>query len=495
MGARPIKVNDAAARRVDGVMDVFTREHSVAIIAENYYSAMQGRLQLEIEWSRVGNVNDFDSELAMHEHIAYANNLAQKGKVWNERGDVYSEFGNSDREISGQYQSDYIYHAQMELLNATVWVKKGGSHAEAWVGTQAPSATLRAVAKVTGIAPENIIIHRSMVGGAFGRRSVQEMDFVDDAAWLSGQLEKPVKVIWNRQDDLASGWFKPMSAQHLRAAINSEGNITAWHHRVAVQEPLATAEPIIYEQIDRQPVISMAGTEHHAYDFPNQLAEHLETTPGIRTYSVLGVGWTPNKFAAESFMDELAEELGVDPLTFRLKHLKHSKRGQHVLNTVANMASWSEAREEGKALGIAFADYHDTLLAGAAEISIVDERIKVHEFWTAVDPGVAVQPDNIVDQIIGSVVFGLGGALTERITFKNGRVQQSNFHEYIIPRMSDIPTIHVEVMANGDRPTGVGQTAAVLVAPAIANAFHRLSGKRLRHMPFTTDRVQAALES
>ncbi len=194
-------------------------------------------------------------------------------------------------------------------------------------------------------------------------------------------------------------------------------------------------------------------------------------------------------------MDELADELGVDPVTFRLQHLKHSERGQQVLNTVAKMAGWGKIRTDGRELGIAFADYHDTLLAGAAEISIVDGKIKVHEFWTAVDPGVAVQPDNIRDQIIGSVIFGLGNALTERITFKNGLVQQSNFHDYSVPRMSDVPTVHVEVMANGDTPTGVGQTGAVLVAPAIACAFNRLTGKRLRHMPFIPERVRTALAS
>ncbi len=199
-------------------------------------------------------------------------------------------------------------------------------------------------------------------------------------------------------------------AHFLRAAINSEGNISAWQHRVAVQEPLATAEPIIYEKVGRRPIISMRGTAHHAYEFPNQLVEHIETRPGIRTYSVLGVGWTPNKFAVETFMDELADELGIDPLAFRLQHLKHSARSQRVLNAVAEKAAWGKPRLEGRELGIVFADYHDTLLAGAAEISIDENQIKVHEFWVAIDPGVAVQPDNIRDPIMNSVTFGLGNA-------------------------------------------------------------------------------------
>jgi isoquinoline 1-oxidoreductase beta subunit len=194
-------------------------------------------------------------------------------------------------------------------------------------------------------------------------------------------------------------------------------------------------------------------------------------------------------------MDELAVELGIDAVQFRLQQLEHSERGKAVLLAVAEMAGWDKPRKKGRALGIAFADYHETLVAGACEISLNNNRIIVHDFWISVDPGVAVQPDNIRDQMTGGVVFGLGNALSERITIKNGLVEQSNFHDYRVPRMSDVPNIHVRVMANGKEPTGVGQTAAVLVAPAISTAFHRLTGKRLRHMPFTTERVAAALAS
>lgn len=495
MGAKVLKVDDAAARQIAGVKDVIAREYSVIVVADNYYSALEGRRKLQIEWSPAGDVNAFDSEQSMQEHIALASEDEREGFVWFEQGDIHADFKASDKIITRHYQTDYVYHAQMEPLNATVWVKDDGRQAEVWVGTQAPSVSLYAVARATGIAPENITVHRSMLGGAFGRRSVHEMDFVDDAAWLSARMRKPVKVIWSRQDDVASGWFKPMSAQLLRAAINAEGNISAWQHRVAVQEPLATAEPIIYEKVNHRPIISMPGTDHHAYEFPNQLVQHLETTPGVRTYSVLGVGWTPNKFAAETFMDELADELGVDPLTFRLQHLKKSERGQRLLKAVAEKAEWGKTRAEGRELGIAFADYHHTLLAGAAEISLHNNQIAVHEFWVAMDPGIAVQPDNIKAQVEGAVTFGLGNALYERITFKQGLVQQSNFDDYKVPRMSDIPKINIEILANGDEPTAVGQASAVLVAPAIANAFARLTGKRLRHMPFTAERVSTVLAS
>ena len=494
MNAQVLKLDDSAARQLAGVEDVIAREHSVLIVADNYYQALEARRLLKIEWSRVGEVNDYDSEQAMQEHIALASEDEGDAYLWHEQGDVRSEFDKSEKIISRQYQTDYVYHAQIEPLNATVWVKEGGKEAEVWVGTQAPSVSLNAVARVTGIAKDKIALHRSMVGGGFGRRGLYDMDFVDDAAWLSKRLQRPVKVIWSREDDVAAGWFKPMSAQKLKAAIDGEGNISAWQHRVAVQEPLATSETIMYEQMGRRPIISMRGTTRETYEFPNQLSEHLETKPGIRTLSLLGVGYTPNMFAVETFMDELAAELGVDALAFRLQHLKKSERGQRVLNTVAEQAGWGKSRKDGRELGIAFADYHHTLLAGIAEISLENTQINVHEFWVAIDPGIAVQPDNIRAQVEGAVTYGLGSALYERITFKSGLVQQSNYDNYVVPRMSETPKINIEILANGDEPTAVGQASAVLVAPAITNAFARLTGTRLSHMPFTRERVKQALD-
>ena len=207
----------------------------------------------------------------------------------------------------------------------------------------------------------------------------------------------------------------------------------------------------------------------------------------------MAVGFTPNKFAVEAFMDEVAAQQGTDALEFRMRHLRTSQRAQRVLETVAGMARWSERRENGRELGVAFAEYHHTLVAGIAEISLEKDLIKVHNFWAAIDPGVAVQPDNVRGQVMGAVVYGLGNALTERITFRNGRVQQANFNDYLLPTMADTPSIHIEVLPGGDEPSAVGQTGAVLVAPAIANAFARLTGKHLRHMPFTRERVREAL--
>ena len=493
MGAGPETVDDAAARGVSGVRSVFKRERSVVIAADSTAAALKARRRLKVDWTELGEVNEFDSETAIRQHGELARNLARKGELWNQQGDVESVFNVTKTIIDRVYRTDYVYHAQLEPLNSVVWVKDNGVDVEAWVGTQAPVYTIKAIAKATGVDESRVKLHRAMLGGGFGRRSISEMDFVDDAAWLSKQTGKPVKLTWSREDDLAAGWFKPATGQFIRASLDSRGNISAWHHRVAVQEPLTTAEPGIYESIDRRPVISMPGTDHLEYDFPNQLVEHLPVEPGIRTFSVMAVGFTPNKFAVESFVDEVAVQQGTDTLEFRMRHLQASQRGQRVLEAVARMVRWSSPRENDHALGVAFAEYHHTLIAGIAEISLENDLIRVHDFWTAIDPGVAVQPDNIRAQVMGAVVYGLGNALTERITFRNGRVQQANFNDYSLPTMASSPRIHVEILPGGHEPSAVGQTGAVLVAPAIANAFERLTGKRLRHMPFTRERVRDTL--
>ena len=495
MGAGPVTVDDAQARSIRGVSAVHKRERSVVIAADSTAAALKARRRLQVDWTPVGEVNIFDSESALEQHAEMARNLALEGEIWNRQGDAVAAFDSAGTIIERAYRTDYVYHAQLEPLNAVVHVKDNGQDVEAWVGTQAPVYTIKVIARETGVDESRVKLHRAMLGGGFGRRSISEMDFVDDAAWLSKQTGRPVKLTWSREDDVVAGWFKPATGQFLRACLDSGGHVNGWHHRVAVQEPLTTAEPAIYESIDRRPVISMPGTDHLEYDFPNQLAEHLPVEPGIRTFSVMAVGFTPNKFAVESFVDELAAGQGADALEFRLRHLQGSPRAQRVLDAVAGMAGWSRRRENDRELGIAFAEYHHTLIAGIAEISLEDDLVRVHDMWVAIDPGVAVQPDNIRTQVMGAVVYGLGNALTERITFKNGLVQQTNFNDYPVPTMADSPRVHIDILPGGDEPSAVGQTGAVLVAPAIANAVERLTGKRLRHMPFTRQRVRAALST
>lgn len=224
------------------------------------------------------------------------------------------------------------------------------------------------------------------------------------------------------------------------------------------------------------------------------MSEHFAIDSGIRVSALRGIGITANKFAIEAFIDELARSKRRDPAEFRMSLLHNSPRSAKVVESVAKMADWGRKRD-GKALGIAYIDYSGSQVAGVAEISLDAKsgQIRVHNFWVAIDPGIPVQPDNIVNQIEGSVVYGLGLALTERVTIAQGEVQQSNFYDYTVLRMRAIPEIHVEIISSGEKPTGVGQMATPLVAPAVSNAFAELTGVRLRHTPMTSDRVLASL--
>jgi len=240
--------------------------------------------------------------------------------------------------------------------------------------------------------------------------------------------------------------------------------------------------------------IGMLGADPRGHDVPHQLVEQLYRDTGVRTNPLRGISFTANKFATETFIDEIAVKRGIDPVKFRLELLKNTPRAVKVVERVAEMANWGKKRD-GRGLGVAFIDYSGSQLAGIAEVSVgrANGQIRVHDFWCTIDCGVAVQPDNVVAQTESSIVYGLGMSLSERISVKNGAVEQSNFYDYRVPRMNEVPAMHIEVIATDNHPTGVGQMATPLIAPAISSAVMQLTGARLRHTPFTPERVKAAL--
>jgi isoquinoline 1-oxidoreductase beta subunit len=504
-GAQLAAVDDSAAAAMPGVIGILRHEQEVAVVATSYWQALQARKQLAVSWNRVGEVDDFNTELALEQHLAGVRDLAQAGFPWDGEGDIEAGFAAAGEIVEGEYQTNHLYHAHIEPLNAVVWVKEDGQSVEAWVGTQAPPYTVDAIAKTTGLDRAAVRLHRSLLGGAFGRRSVFSMDFVTSAAWLSKELLRPVKVIWDREDDIRYGYFKPMTVQKLRAAVDDAGNIQAWHHRVACEDPLPRHEPLLYEGWGKIPLISMLGAEHHAedgsplphaYHLPVRLVEHVAQDTGIRVYAMRGVGAGPNKFAIESFLDEIAARRQLDPLEFRLQLLQQSPRAQSVLRRLAELARWPEPRE-GRALGIGYSHYGDSLVAGMAEISVdqSSHEISVHEFWLVADVGIVIQPANTRDQLEGGVIFGLSNCLKENLTIANGVAQQTNFHDYRLLRMREAPVVHVELMPSVERPTGAGEAGTIVAPCAVANAFARLTGKRLRRMPFLPDQVRAALQA
>jgi isoquinoline 1-oxidoreductase subunit beta len=492
----PVDVDDAAARAIPGVMRVVRLPFGVGVIADTPWAAFAAKDALRITWDRKAPGWGFDSDEAIERYAAAARDLGTPGKPWAAAGDVQAAFEQAKTVLEGEYRCDYAYHAQMEPLNSTAAVSPSGEACEIWVGSQSQTIAVAAVAKTLEIPTDKVRLHDTLLGGSFGRRGHRDEEFVVDSVLLSKEVRRPVKLMWTREDDVRNGRFRPMSAHFLRAGLDQSGRITAWHHRLACDWVLPYMDPVRYRGLRENDVIAVAGTEVASYGIPNRLAEQLGQKTGMRTSPLRGIGFVANKFATEAFLDEIAERRRMDPIALRLELLENLPRGEAVVHAVLEMSDYRRPRP-GRGVGLAFVDYSNTMVAGVAEVSVdrASGVIRVHRFWCAIDPGIAVQPDNIVAQTESSIVYGLGLALTERISVKDGMVQQSNFYDYRVPRLRDVPEMHVKLMPTAGPPTGVGQMATPLVAPAIAAAVRAATGARLRHAPFLPERVLVAMRA
>ena len=493
----PVDVDDAAARATPGVTRVVRLPFGVGVIADTPWAAFAAKDALRVTWDRKAPGWGFDSDEAIERYAAAARDLRTPGKPWAAAGDVQAAFAQAKTVVETEYRCDYAYHAQMEPLNSTAAVSQSGDACEVWVGSQGQTMAVAAVAKALGIPADKVRLHNTLLGGGFGRRGHRDEEFVVDSVLLSKEVRRPVKLMWTREDDVRNGRFRPMSAHFLRAGLDAAGRITAWHHRLACDWVLPYMDPVRYRGVLREnDVIAVAGTEVASYGIPNRLAEQLGQQTGMRTSPLRGIGFVANKFATESFLDEIAERRRMDPVALRLELLENLPRGEAVVHAVLEMSDYRRPRP-GRSVGFAFVDYSNTMVAGVAEVSVdrASGVIRVHRFWCAIDPGIAVQPDNIVAQTESSIVYGLGLALTERISIKDGTVQQSNFFDYRVPRLRDVPEMHVQLMSTANPPSGVGQMATPLVAPAIAAAVRAATGARLRHTPFLPERVLAAMRA
>jgi isoquinoline 1-oxidoreductase beta subunit len=495
-GSVPDKIDDAKAKVIAGPVRIVRLPYGVGVLADTPWAVFEARRALasSVTWSRTGTAWGFDSDKGMERFAADAKNPARGATEWSKVGDARGELPKAAGTMEAEYRCDYAYHAQMEPLNAIASVSPSGDAVEIWAGTQSQSIACEAPAKILGIPRDKVKLHDMLMGGGFGRRGNRDVDFIIDAVLLSKEAGRPVKVMWTREDDVHNGRFRPISAHYVKAGFDPSGKLTAWHHRIAVDRVGPYMDPVRYQMSGGKDFIAMLGADLKGYDVPHQLVEQLYRDTGVRTNPLRGISFTANRFATETFMDEIALKRGVDPVKFRLELLKNTPRAVKVVERVAEMANWGKKRE-GRGLGFAFLDYSGSQVAGIAEVSVDrgSGQVKVHEFWCTIDCGVAVQPDNVVAQTESSIVYGLGMSLIERISIKDGVVQESNFYDYRVPRMNEVPVMHIEVIPTDNHPTGVGQMATPLIAPAISSAVMQLTGVRLRHTPFTPERVKAAL--
>ena len=478
-GGTPESWNEAKVKSMRGVIGIVKLPDGVAVLADSLPHAMAARQALEVKWNK-GAAAGFDSEAQLHSgYTKVHSDPAAKTQTLDSKGDAKSAFSAAAKTYKAEYFSDYGYHAQMEPLNAVARFTSD-KHVEVWEGTQDPASSRAAIAKALGFSPEQVTLHQCYMGGGFGRRTLG--DYSAECARIAREAKRPVKLVWTREEDLGYGMFRPQAFQCLQAAVGADGKVNGWTHCV----------------VGDGGVLLQTGIRIPYYQVANQHIEARGVSHGIRLKHWRGVGHVFNVYAIESFVDEMAAAEGMDPIDFRMQRMSISPRARTLFEKVAQMSDWKAPRPQGRALGVSISERSGSLGAGVAEVSLdrASGKIKVHKTWLAVDGGLIVQPEMARANVESGILYGLSSVLHERVTMKEGVVQQTNFHDYHVLRMSDLPeTMEVAFIDRDAPPSGLGEIGNPWVAAAVANAFHKLTGRRLYHMPFTPERVQQVLKA
>jgi isoquinoline 1-oxidoreductase beta subunit len=471
-GGKVKSFDDSRARDVAGVKDVFEVSAGVAVAAEGFWSATNGRKALDVHWN-LGPNADLSSEQISQQF----RRAVDKGKAARNDGNVESALANADKRLSAEYEVPYLAHGCMESMNCTARVTK--EECEIWVPTQAQTRTQNTAMEITGLPREKVRVHTTFLGGGFGRRS--EQDFVRDAVESAKRLGEPVRLMWTREDDTRHDYYRPATFNRLEAGLDSDGNPVAWRHRIAGPSIMHRVSPkAVANGIDNT---STEGAANLPYQFPNLQVTYAMVNPGVPVGFWRSVGSSQNAFITECFIDEIARAAGKDPYEFRLAHLDADAPHARVLKLAADKAGWTKPAPQGRYRGIAVAKSFASVAAQVAEISIDGEDVRVHRVVCAIDCGTVVNPDTVAAQMEGGIVYGLTAALKGEITIRNGGVVQSNFPDYPLLRMDEMPDVEVHIVQSDAAPGGVGEPGTPPIAPAVANAVFAATGKPVRRLP------------
>jgi isoquinoline 1-oxidoreductase beta subunit len=468
-------LDDRASRVLPGVVDILRIEDAVAVVGENYWTAKRGLDLLKIEWDEGPHAALTSATLA--ELIRSAQGTPINGSLSGDPDHVIQEAGK--QRIEATYDLPYLAHAALEPINTTIHVRPDGC--DIWVGTQVPEIARIVAAEIIGLPPDKVIVRNHLIGGGFGRRLA--VDTIQQAARFGKQVGYPLKIIWTREQDIQHDRFRPAYYDTIAAALGKDGLPMAWTHRTrcSTVRSYYDRKPWPQGQLDHDAV---AGAADLPYAIPALRSEWVRQDGPVALNWWRGVGETHNVFVVESFLDELAHSAGQDPVAYRRALLGRNPRSLAVLNKVAQASGWGKPMPPRCARGISLHDSFGTHAALVMEVE-VDTQGEIHlrRATAAVDCGIAVNPDSVIAQIEGGVLFGLSAALYNGITFGNGRVQQSNFHDYRQIRMNEVPPFEVFVMPSEEKPGGLGEVGTVSAAPALANAIFAATGVRLRALP------------
>ena len=481
IGGKVKSFNAAKAQAMPGVIDVVEISDGVAVVASSYWQARKAREVLSIQWDEgPGAKLDTASMMAgIHAAAATAKVISIK-----KTGDAAAVLAGATKTVKAEYELPYLAHATMEPINFTADFRGGKC---LLIGpTQFQQGAQGAVAAALGIKPEDITLKTTFLGGGFGRRL--ELDFIVQAAQISRAVGKPVKLLWTREDDMGHDYYRPMALHRMAAALGADNKPTALTFQLTSQSVTQRAFGLAKDTLD--PFMAEAAVAPYA--IPNATHDLVIHDTGLRVGYWRSVSHALNAFANESFIDELAAVAKQDPYAYRLSLLGSQPRFANVLKLAAEKAGWGSAPPAGRSRGIALMEGYDTYMAQVAEISVEKNLIKVHRIVVVADLGRMVNPDTVEAQIHSSVVFGLSATLHDQITLKNGRVEQTNFHDYPVLRLHETPPIDVVLVASTEKPGGIGEPATALVGPAVANAVFAATGKRVRKLPLTPENIARA---
>jgi len=476
LGGKLAELDDSKAKAIAGVRQIVRLDDAVAVVADHMWAAKQGLAALVIRWDDGPNGTISTADVVRELDAA----SQQPGVVARKQGDAAAALAGAASRIEAVYQVPFLAHTTLEPPNCTVQVRPDGC--EVWTGSQVLSRAQATAAKVTGLPLEKVVVHNHLLGGGFGRRL--EHDYVTQAVRIAKQVDGPVKVVWTREEDVQHDVYRPYYYDRLAAGLDARGQPIAWTHRLVGPSILARwAPPAFQNGLDGD---ALDGAVHLVYDIPAIQVEYVRhEEPVLNTGFWRGVGVTHNTFVIEGFIDELAAAAQQDPFEYRRALLAKSPRARAVLELAAEKAGWGAKLPAGRGRGIALMySGWDTYLAEVADVEVSPPgEVRVRRIVCAVDCGTIVNPDIVKAQIEGGVMFGIGGALWGEITLKNGRVEQSNFHNVRVLRINEAPAIDVHLVRNGEAPGGIGEPGTAVTAPALANAVFAATGKRIRTLP------------
>ncbi len=475
-GARVAKLDASKVNGIPGVTHVIQTSNGVAVVGKTFWAAKKGRDALVVDWviDDALKINTADLKKTYRDMAATPGPVAKAGSV--------EALKTAAKTVSAEYDVPYLAHAPMEPLNCTVDIK--ADSCEIWVGSQFQTVDQGAAAKAAGLKPEQVKLNTMIAGGGFGRRANPASDYIIEAVEIAKDAKVPVKTVWTREDDVKGGYYRPQYVHKVTAGLDASGKIAAWDHVIVGQSIISGTPFEPYMVKDGVDATSVEGVADTPYDIPNMKVVSHSPKSAVPVLWWRSVGHTHTAFVMETMMDDLAKAAGKDPVAFRREYLVKHPRMLNVLNLAAEKSGWGGAVPNGVGRGIAVHESFGTVCAHVADVSIDNGQIKVLRVVSVIDCGLVVNPLTVTAQVESATAFGLSAALYGKITLKDGAVEQSNFHDYPVLRMNEMPKMEVHIVPGGTAPTGVGEPGTPPIAPAVSNAIFALTGKRLRELPF-----------